>query len=373
MLYVGTQSYSVHASILAKSDVLGSMSLEEAEDGSYSISLPKEDPAQFEKLLTYMYQGTWEPENCGGRGCWGRGPGQVCYCWTNKRYMQLYAIACKYAVHGLAAMVASKLDRKENVLRFCEAFKTAYEMCPGSYHLRSLFRSNLVSVFKSNLRASTVTPTNDSHGNTSIGLCTELAELVSCGGDFAVDLMRAFVAAQEDAYRATLHGSYQDAGNHDDWGCQTVKGGNNWGRANNEGHHQADQDAGDHDNWRCQTAEGGNDWAPANNEGCHETERDAGGWFSTSPVVNDRRRCVETPAPVPATLPIREDMKDIQGRVRNLEDMVSRLQFIAETSVQTQQPSFQQPPNGSALGYIAPGWGPDSSVPAKVSWPLGWD
>ena len=321
------------------------MRLDKAKDGTYSINLPEEDPIQFERLLTYMYQDTWEPEKCEGdcAPCWGVAQGQVCGYWTNKKYMQLYAIASKYGIRGLAEKVAARLDLEENVFSFCEAFETAYKMCPGNHDIRSLFRKNLVLVFENTLRMSPEMPNVDPWGNSnnSMGLASELAQLALWKGDFAVDLMQAFATAQESAYRAKLRANQQDAGDHDHWGCETV--------------------------------EGGNDWAPANNEGYHETEQDADGWFSTSPVVNHRRRCVENPAPVPATLPIREDMKDIQGRVRNLEDMVSRLQFIAETSVQTQQPSFQQPPNGSALGYIAPGWGPDSSVPAKVSWPLGWD
>ena len=343
MLYVGTQSYSVHASILAKSDVLGSMSLEEAEDGSYFLSLPDEDPNKFEKLLTYMYQGTWEPEQCGDDSRWACAGGRSCSCYDSKKNMQIYATACKYAVHGLADKIASKLDLRENILNFCGAFKCAYEMCPGSYQLRSLFRGKLVQVFENTSRRIAEASKPDDWGNAVIFYrrTDALAELASYGGDFAIDLMLAFVTARDNAIRAEVIESRQKACGNDGWGCQTVEGGNDWGQDNNEGCHQADQNAG------C--------------------------WVNTAQAVNDRRRCVVTPVPAPAKFPIRKDGEDIQGRVRYLEDMVSRLQFIAETSVQTQQPAFQQPPNGSAPGYIVPGWGPDPSVPAKVSWSSGWD
>ena len=357
MLYVGTQSYSVHTSILAKSQVLGSMSLEEADDGSYFLSLPDEDPNKFEKLLTYMYQGTWEPEQCGDDSRWGCAGGRSCSCYNSKKNMQIYATACKYAVHGLADKIASKLDLTENVLSFCDAFKCAYEMCSGSHHIRSLFRRNLVQVFENTSRRSAEAPKSGTWGNETDILgswAVQLAELASCGGEFAVDLMQAFTTAWEDAVRAEVIETRQIAFGSDD------RGNDDWGNVN----------------WACQTVEGDNEWGQANNEGYHQADQDAGCWINTAQAVNDRHQSVVTSAPVPGILPIREDVEDIQGRVRYLEDMVSELQLIAEESVQPQHPTFQQAPNGSAPGYIAPGWGPGPSVPAKASWAQadsGWN
>lgn len=77
------------------------MPLHEAEDGSLSIGLP-EDPIQFERLLTYLYQGTWAPESPEDCGCCYRwGTGEVCGCWDTKQYMQLYALVCNYEASGL--------------------------------------------------------------------------------------------------------------------------------------------------------------------------------------------------------------------------------------------------------------------------------
>jgi hypothetical protein len=373
MIHVELQSYSVHASILVKSHVLGSMSLEETGDGSYFLILPDEDPDKFEKLLTYMYQGTWEPEQCANdsTSCWGVSAGGSCNCYNMKTTMQIYGTACKYAVHGLAEKIASKLDLTGSVLGLCDAFKCAYEICPGSDLMRSLFRKNLVTVFENTLRTRMQLATRYSawgNSNKSGSLASELAELVSCGGNFAVDLMQAFATAQENAIRAKLPVDQQGAGDHDNWGRQTVECGNDWAPANHEGYHETDQNAGDHDNWGCQTVEGGNDWAPANNEGYHETDHDAGGWFSTGRVVNDMRQCVMNPVQAPGRLAIREDVENLQVRLGELEDMVSGLQLIAQKSAQAQQPAFQQPPNGSIPGLIAPGWGPGPSVPAKASW-----
>ena len=353
------------------------MSLEEADDGSYFLSLPDEDPNKFEKLLTYMYQGIWEPDQCGGDSSWACAGGRSCSCYNSKKNMQIYATACKYAVHGLADKIASKLDLTENVLEFCDAFKCAYEMCPGSFHIRSQFRANLVTVFENTSRRFAETHKPNAWGNTDVfyGCAAQLAELASCGGEFAVDLMQAFATARENAIHTAVIESRQKAFKNDEWACQTVEGCNDWGQANNERYHETDSDAGGHNNWHCQTAEGGNDWGQDNNEGCHQADQNAGCWVNTAQAVNDRRQSVVTPAPAPAALPTQYD-EDIQGRVRYLEDTVSRLQFIAENSVQTQQPAFQQPSNGNAPGYIAPGWGPGPSVPAKVSWlqaDSGWN
>ena len=337
MIHVGTQSYAVHAPVMIKSDVLGSVPLEEAEDGSYSINLAEEDLIQFERLLTYMYQGTWEPERCPGggpAGCWGC---DVCDGSINRRYMQLYATACKYAVHGLVGKIASNLILEQDVLEFCSAFKSAYEMYPGS-DMRSLFRGKLVRVFENTLRKSVEVVKHGSWGDSykSGGLASALAQLVSCGGDFAVDLMQAFAAAQESAYRAGLQTNQQDPGNHDGWGDQTV--------------------------------EGSNDRATANNGGYHWPDQDAGCWVNTAQAKNDKRQCIMTPAKVPGGLAIGEDVEKIEIRLHDLEDMVSNLQLIAENSVQTQQPAFQQPLHGIAQGHISSGWGPIPSVPAKASW-----
>lgn len=103
------------------------MPLDEAEDASYSINLPDEDPIQFERPLTYMYRGTWESDAIDkGNACsWDHAETGRCACWNHQKYMQLYASACKYTVSGLTAKIAPKLDLKEAVLPFCDAFKYA--------------------------------------------------------------------------------------------------------------------------------------------------------------------------------------------------------------------------------------------------------
>ena len=287
------------------------MRLDEAEDGSYCITLTDEDPIQFERLLTYMYEGTWEPEamaSCGGECRW---VGGGCTHWDNKKYMQLYATACKYGAYGLADRIASKLDLEESVLRFCEAFKHAYEKCPGHTGLRGLFRRSLLTVFENNLRNSLGMPQYDNWGNNE-SLAVQLAELVSCGGEFAVDLMQAFATAKENAIQATVSETQPV-------GC------NDW----------AINDVEKNDAWECQPRA--------------ETDNGTGCWGET--------------ADDSSTMVSREDVKKIQGRLRSLEDMVSNLQLsLGAKSAQTQQAGFSNAPAGNAEPCMPQGWGPSVSL-----------
>jgi hypothetical protein len=351
VVYVGarSQDYAVHVPILTTFHVLGSKRLEEAEDGSYCMTLPDEDPIQFERLLAYMYEGTWEPEamaSCGGECRWVRG---ACTHWDNKKYMQLYVTACKYGAYGLADKIASNLDLEESVLRFCEAFKDAYEKCPGNAGLRGPFQRSLLLIFENNLRNSPELPQYDDLGNNK-SLAAQLAELVSRGGEFAVDLMQAFAMAKESAIQATMSESQP-------FGC------NDWPIS----------DVEKSDTWDCQPrAEADND------TGCWgETAIDSSNMVTREEVKKIQERLFdleEVLAESGRAAVIREDGKNVQGRLRSLEDMVSNLQLsLGAKSTQTQHTGFSNALAGIAQPCIPQGLGPSVSLQQPSRFQPGFD
>jgi hypothetical protein len=357
MVHVGRHSYAVHPYFLTKSSI-GRTQLDEDDEGNFSINL-EEDPIQFERLLTYLYQGTWAPDStsdCSQCNSWGYNE-PVCACWDNKQYMQLYALACKYEVHGLQTIITPKLNLEDRVVMFCEAFKGAYKKCPGNPTIRALFRRSLIPVFEHNLRQYSGVAHYDDWGVHKT-LATQLAELASCGGEFAVDLMQTFADAMETAI-GTARNNQQTSRGDQGWESKEVGNNDGWSR-----HLPAESEV----------ESGGNCWGNAvqNSDEVEwpqevtEVAPEARITRQDITKIHDRLLDLEDiGANEVSTSAIREEVKNVQGRLCRLENMVSNLQVDVAKSAQSQRGAFPPKYLGTAQPYVSQGWGP--SIPLHQS------